>query len=289
MLNYRSSLFYLALLFFLPVSAAELKLEVITLHYRSADDIIPVIKPFVGGDGTVTGMNNQLIIKSTAANITEIKQLLLKIDRKPRRLMITVSHDISETAKGGEQAVAGRYSSGESTISAGSPRDQRTGTGISLHDEDAGDLRLHLDSSSSTQEGSSNFRVQTLEGQPAFIETGSQVPLDNQTAYLTPRGVIVQDSIEYHNATSGFYVEPNLNGDIVTLSISPFMTKRSPHHRGEFKMQNIESTVQGRLGKWIEIGGLDQESRHESSGLLYQQRQRRERGHKIYLKVEEIP
>ena len=286
--GYRYCFYSLILLISLPAAAIELKLEVITLHYRSADEIIPVIKPFVSADGTVTGMNNQLIIKSTAANIADIKQLLLNIDRKPRRLMITVSHDISETAKGGEQSLAGRYSSGNSAISAGLHQDHGSGSGISLHDQDVG-IRLRLDSEHSAQTANSNYRVQTLEGQPAFIETGSRVPLAGRTAYKTQNGVIVQDNIEYYDATSGFYVEPNINGDIVTLSISPFMTMKSPEHRGEFKMQNIETTVQGHLGEWIEIGGIDQESRHENSGLLYQQRQQRKQAYKTYLKVEEIP
>lgn len=286
--GYRYCLCSLILLISLPAAASELNLEVITLHYRSADEIIPVIKPFVGTDGTVTGMNNQLIIKSTAANIADIKQLLLNIDRKPRRLMITVSHDISETVKEGEQAFAGRYSSGNSAISAGSHQDHGSGSGLSLHDQDA-DIRFRLDSERTTQTSNSDYRVQTLEGQPAFIETGSRVPVTDRTAYMTPQGVTVQDSTEYYNATSGFYVEPNINGDIVTLSISPFITMKNPEHRGEFKMQNIETTVQGRLGEWIEIGGIDQESRHESSGLLYQQHQTKEQEHKTYLKVEEIP
>lgn len=279
----------LLLIFSLSAPGAELKLEVITLHYRSADEIIPVIKPFVDADGTVTGMNDQLIIKSTAANITDIKQLLINIDRKPRRLMITVSHDISETATGGGQAMGGSYTSGEATVSAGSSRDHGTGTGITLHDREDGGIRFRLDSERSTRKGNNSYQLQTLEGQPAFIETGSRVPITGRTAYKTRQGVIVQDSIEYHDATSGFYVEPNINGDIVTLSISPFMTRKSPDHRDEFKIQNIETTVQGHLGEWVEIGGLHQESNRENSGLLYQEQHSRGQTHKTYLKVEEIP
>ena len=51
-------------------------LEIIPLQYRTADEIIPIIRPLVHQGGTVTGMNNQLIVKTTASNLIEIKQIL---------------------------------------------------------------------------------------------------------------------------------------------------------------------------------------------------------------------
>ena len=191
----------------LPARPADLKLEVITLHYRNAEELLPVIKPFVGGDGTVTGMNNQLIIKATSQDIAAVRQLLVNIDRRPRRLMITVTHDISETTAGSQQSIAGRYAAG---------------------------------------------------------------------------------SVEYHDATTGFYVIPNLNGAVVTLLISPYMTRINPDHRGVFNVQIIETTVQGRLGEWIEIGGYFKESQREHSGVLSENLRRQGQAQTTFLKVEEL-
>ena len=72
-------LFFGLIIYTACIHAAEMKLEVIPLHNRNADEIIPIIQPLVHEGGTVTGMNNQLIIKTTAANLVEIKQIL---DRK---------------------------------------------------------------------------------------------------------------------------------------------------------------------------------------------------------------
>ena len=272
----------------LPARPADLKVEVITLYYRNAEELLPVIKPFVGGDGTVTGMNNQLIIKATSQDIAAVRQLLVNIDRRPRRLMITVTHDISETTAGSQQSIAGRYAAGNVDIAAGSTSDRETGGSITVHDAAAGGIRYRLDSTHATLQNNTDLRVQTLEGQPAFIESGSQVPQTNRSAYLTRRGVIVQDSVEYHDATTGFYVIPNLNGAVVTLLISPYMTRINPDHRGVFNVQIIETTVQGRLGEWIEIGGYDKESQREHSGVLSENLRRQGQAQTTFLKVEEL-
>jgi len=279
---------YLILALSPPVYSADLKLEIIPLQYRNVGEVIPMIKPFIGTGGTVTGMNNQLIIKATPEDITAVKQLLVTIDKKPRRLMITVTHNISETQEGSRQSIAGRYSAGNLNISAGAAAERGTGGGIGLQDEATSNIRYRLNSSRSTEQNNSDLRVQTLEGQPAFIESGSQVPLTNRTAYRTRQGVVVQDTVEYHDATTGFYVIPNLSGDVVTLSISPFMTEVSPGTRGTFNIENIETTVQGRLGEWIEIGGYQQQTHREENSLLSQQRRQQEQRHATYLKVEEL-
>ena len=279
----------LALVFSLPARPSELKLEVIPLHYRNADEIIPIIRTVIGTGGTVAGMNNQLIIRATPDDIAGIRELLGKIDKRPRRLMITVTHDISETTGKSRHSVSGSYSSGKLGISTGSAAEHGNGGDIVLQGREDGQISYRLDNSHSTRKDNSNMRVQTLEGQPAFIATGSQVPLNNRTAYRTSRGVIVQDTVEYHDATSGFYVIPNLSGDVVTLSISPFMTQISPDQRGTFNIENIETTVQGRLGQWIEIGGYHQESHQEHNGLLSENRRQQDRARTTYLKVEEIP
>lgn len=290
-LKFKIPLFFCYLILALPppVHSADLKLEIIPLQYRNATEVIPIIRPFIGAGGTVAGMNNQLIIKAAPEDIDAVKQLLVTIDKKPRRLMITVTHDISETKKGSRQSVAGSYSAGNLNISAGAAGERETGGSVALQGEETGLIQYRLNSSSSTEHNNSDMRVQTLEGQPAFIESGSQVPLTNRTAYHTRQGVVVQDTVEYHDATTGFYVIPNLSGDMVTLSISPFMTKVSPGNRGSFNIENIDTTIQGRLGEWIEIGGYQQQIHREENGLLSQRQRQQEQRHVTYLKVEELP
>jgi hypothetical protein len=68
---------------------ADYPIEVIQLHSRTYEEILSVIKPFVGSDGTVTGMGSNLVIKAAPARVSEIKRLLSELDRPPKRLRIT--------------------------------------------------------------------------------------------------------------------------------------------------------------------------------------------------------
>ncbi|MFB3101043.1 MAG: hypothetical protein ACE1ZM_06325, partial [Gammaproteobacteria bacterium] len=58
----------LALLLPQSALAENMRLEVIPLQHRMVDDVIQSIRPLVTPGGTVTGMNNQLIIKTTPSN-----------------------------------------------------------------------------------------------------------------------------------------------------------------------------------------------------------------------------
>src|SRR5688572_3259939 len=73
-------------------------LEVIPLRYRSAQEIIPVIQPLLPRGGSVSGLQGQLVVRTTPANLDEIKRILATIDVAPRQLMITVRQD-ADTAR----------------------------------------------------------------------------------------------------------------------------------------------------------------------------------------------
>ena len=94
------------------VAHAQQQLEIINLKSRTADQVLPQLRPFVEPGGTLSGMNNQIFLRASDANRRQIKELLAAIDRPPRRLLISVRQDADSTssARGGE--VSGRVSSG---------------------------------------------------------------------------------------------------------------------------------------------------------------------------------
>jgi len=72
------------------IAAEKQVLEVIPLGYRQAEDVIPMLRPLLAPGGTLTGMKNQLIVRTTPSNLAELKQVLAIADAAPRRLMISV-------------------------------------------------------------------------------------------------------------------------------------------------------------------------------------------------------
>jgi type II secretory pathway component GspD/PulD (secretin) len=77
----RSILLLLFCIFVLPVNAQQrMKLEVIPLKNSTSEQVINVIRPLLVQGGSISGRNNQLIIKTTPQNLIEIKDILNSID-----------------------------------------------------------------------------------------------------------------------------------------------------------------------------------------------------------------
>src|SRR3990172_4703612 len=72
------------------VGAEEITTEVITLKHRLAAEVLPIIKPLIPPPGGVSALDAQLILRTTPANLAEIRTLLDKVDIAPRQLLITV-------------------------------------------------------------------------------------------------------------------------------------------------------------------------------------------------------
>lgn len=268
--------------------ATGMTLEVITLQNRNVHDVISILQPLVAPGGTVTGMNNQLIIKSTPENLAELKRVLAGIDQKPRRLLISVRQDSAGASYGREQAFSGRYSEGDVTAEVRDPSPAHEGLSVSARDEEGNVIRYRIQDSTATSSDQGTYRVQATEGYPAFIHAGQSIPLPSRTTHVTPQGVVVTDATEYVDATSGFYVLPRLNGDLVTLLVAPGLSKASAGAMPVFDVQNVETTATGRLGEWMQIGGINQSGSGSDTRLLSSSSRSGQISNTIFIKVDEL-
>lgn len=264
-------------------------LEVIQLKHRMTDDVIEILRPMVDPGGTVTGMNNQLIIKTTPENLSELKTILESLDRSPRRLMISVRQDVGGQIQSREQSVSGRYSTGDVTVEAGDSRRSRDGLVISGRDDDGNVVRYRAQDSTSFTDDRGTYSVQATEGYPAYINIGQSVPVQSRTGYVTPGGgIVISEGTEYVDAGSGFYVMPRLSGDQVTLLIAPKLTRVTTGRAPVFDVQNVETTATGRLGEWIELGGLNQQFSDSNRRILSSSATQGSELRSVYVKVVEI-
>jgi hypothetical protein len=78
-----------------PVSPtfAQSSLEIISLRHRTADQVLPALRPLMEPGGTLTGQGTQLIVRTSPANLAELRQALEAIDRPSRRLQILVRYN----------------------------------------------------------------------------------------------------------------------------------------------------------------------------------------------------
>lgn len=132
-------------------------LEIIPLRYRTVDQVLPALRPLLEPGGTLTGQANQLIVRTSPANLADLKRALDVIDRPLRRLQISVRFDESLDAASQSVEAGGRVSN--------------RGARIEIRGQDS--------RASATERV--DQRVQVLEGGRAFIMTGQDMVV-RQTA-----------------------------------------------------------------------------------------------------------
>ncbi len=271
---------------FFGTAHAQQQLEIINLKSRTADQVLPQLRPFIEPGGTLSGMNNQIFLRASEANRRQIKELLAAIDRPPRRLVISVRQDADSTAsvRGGE--VSGRVSSGGTVIE--SRRTVVGGAGVEVRRGGDAVRGQAYDSRSAGSERVAQ-QVQVVEGGKATINVGTSVPVPLRQVVMSPGGAVVSETTVYRDLSTGFSAEPQLAGDNVTLTISPTHDTPGRHGPGSANVQRLTTTVSGRLGEWIDLGGSVEQRSGEESGTLRYSTRGGSTGRSVQLKVEELP
>lgn len=269
----------LLLLLILPMlstqSFADYPLTMIQLQSRPVAEVIPVLRPFIDADGSIAGMNDQLIIRTSPNNLAEIRDILRRIDQPPRRLRISVRQSSgSQISRRGVEADVNAMVGKHAKVIVGQPQEN----GVRLRMKEVR-TKSHLDAT---------HTLDVLEGYPAFIATGQAVPVAEQTTVINNNTVHQQHTTRYMNVSSGFYVVARVNGPMVTLELSPRMN-RPGIRQDHYDIQQAHTRVSGRIGEWINIGGVSGSTQGTGDGILKYSRTTNDDDRAIELLVEEVP
>jgi type II secretory pathway component GspD/PulD (secretin) len=254
---------------------ADYPIQVIELKARTLDEVLPVVRPLVSGDAAVTGMGNNLIIKASPAQVEAVRKVLAEIDRPPKRLLITVSNQ-------GEDSASSSGYAGSADIKIGQGQ-----VGINSAGRPAGDSQARIDvhDSDSRRGRTSSQQVQALEGRPAFISAGVQVPVRERQEFSVNGVPYRREVTGLRDVSSGFYVVPRVSGEFVSLDILQ-RNDRSAGAANRIDTQRVGTTVRARLGEWVELGGIDTSGTGSRTGLGYSARNREVATQQIRVKVE---
>ncbi len=246
----------LCFLLYGQLAVADYPIEIIELKARPLEEVLPVVRTLIGAGETATGMGSSLVLKASPAHVREIRKLLLEIDRPPKRLLITVNKqgDMARSSSG--YTASADIKAGDGQISINSPG----------HAVDETRTRVRIHGSSDQRKRAIGQKVQGLEGRPAFIASGSRIPVPGVERYYENGYLHERRVTQLHDASSGFYVVPRLSGEHVTLEIHQ-RDDRPGMRRGVIKTQSTGTFVRGRLGEWISLGGIDTSSNNNQGGL----------------------
>ncbi len=239
------------LLLWCGLAIGQGSLEVIALRHRTAEQVLPALRPLLEPGGVLTGQRNQLIVRTSASNLAEIRRVLDVLDTPARRLVISVRFDDSGVQSDSALEAGGRVSNRGSRIEA-RVTDSRSESGERV-----------------------DQRLQVLEGSRAYIAAGSSRALQHRD------GVLIRD------IATGFEVVPRIAGNTVFLDIAP--QREAPGAKpGSVQGQRSSSTVSARMGEWFELAGTSGISARDDSGLLSSSRQGGSESRRIWVRVDEV-
>ena len=243
-------------------SAAGQSIEVIELRFRTADQVLPVLQPLVEPGGALSGQGSQLFLRTSPANAAQIRQVLATLDRTPRQLEIRVRQDMLS-------AGTSQHRSADGSVTTTSRRT-------------FGSAHVEVRDGASTATRGAEQALRVLEGGRAHVVMGTAIPFTFRHWTRGPRGDWTgTQQTTYYDALSGFYVQAQLAGNMVTLDISPEDAQVST---SGIDRARLATQVQVRLGEWTPLGGA--ELRSEVTGGTGTAARASQRG--VWVLVEDV-
>lgn len=255
----------LLLVLFLPILstnllAGNIDTAVIDLKSRTAEELIPLIKPHLP-NLSLSGRGFQLIARGSIDDLESLKLMLQQLDKSLQRLRITVDF------------TGGKYSNGQGASASGKISNQDSQVTVKTY---------------GTQDREDSAQMQnilTLEGQHAYISSGVSVPVGRSLEYQDDGSFNRESHVQYRDVITGIHVLPQLQGDQVTLYVATVRGDQGRQYNKVFTRQAAETVLRGQLGEWILLGGVSQTGASDSSGTIYSTRSRGKQFGNIRIRV----
>jgi type II secretory pathway component GspD/PulD (secretin) len=264
--------------------AAETVFEIIELRYRMADELLPVLRPLVEPEGTISSTQNKLIVRAPRENMRELRKLVSQLDTVPRQLLVTVHQGGSSDSTTRAVGVAGKGKFGDATVDVPSSVDPSL-PGIGVAGSKGGvELRGGQRDTHASNNGDQQLRV--MDGREAVIYVGQAVPYTTKS--VGPGGSVTVNT-QLREVLTGFVVRPRLQGDQVTLDVSPQQESLDEGQGGAINVSRLSTSITGRLGEWIDLGAVTQQTTTENRRNFSRSTTDSESSQQVLIKVEVLP
>jgi hypothetical protein len=259
----------------------QTKLEIIPLKNRLVEEVIPTIRSILGNRGTVTGMQGQLIIRAHPQALQEVKHILSQIDTSLKNLRITVKQGTRLRLNEEKRSVTAEIPvGGNGRVIIGGSRSDNLIVGGGMG---AGKLEARLLDTKRRLDEMDMQTVMTIEGRPASIHIIQSIPI-REVRYLRSGNQITEvESIRFKDVRTGLMVLPRLNGDQVTLEVSP---QKSRLNGNSIETFGLNTVVRGQIGEWIELGGVTQNRKRSEAGIGNRTATHNDESRKVFLKID---
>ena len=248
---------------------ADYPLKIIPLKHRSAEELIPVIRPMLGPGENVGGMQYQLFVRASDKGLRDIELLLAELDRARKNLKITLQQDVARSSGATAQGISGEVRTGDARVVVPSRRESGGRGGLVIGGAEEDGLRYKITRSTGTSQDNNSQFVSVLEGMPAFIRVGQSLPYVQRFLVFAGNRITYGQDTQFLNVTTGFEVLPRLNGDQVELEIAPRLPFVGNGGIQDVRFQELRTTVSAKLGEWVDLGGMTS-GRDEVSRAIFE-------------------
>jgi type II secretory pathway component HofQ len=176
---------------------------------RLAEELLPIAQAALGGEGNavVDRGTNSLVLLGPADSIARARALLEQQDQALRN--VTVYYEAQRASELAASGVRVAWQVGGAGVRVGTVRGPAAGNRVAIRPE----------AREGREQAGSRGMLRVLEGQPARIASGVEVPVTTRS--ISRRAV--ETTTGYAQAESGFEVVPRVLGDgRVRLDVLPF-------------------------------------------------------------------
>ena len=243
-------------LLLLAVGALAQSITTIELQNRPAAEVIPIIQPMLGPADAISGQGFTIFLKAPPDTVALVRQMVDVVDAPAKIVQVSVfqgsKRDLGELAL----SASIRIESGNASVEVGPDGDDDAADGRVTYSTADGTASVNAVRTQGRLRDNPIHQVRVVEGTEAYIHTGSQIPYFVGGAAVGRR--VVAGGIEYQDARTGFYALPRVRGENVVLEVSAFKNSQSTTGAGNIDTQSATTTVTGRLGEWLLIGGMSE-------------------------------
>jgi len=244
-------------------ASSTLELSIIPLQHRPAASLLPSLSPLVKAPATLTAVGNQLLLRANKTTSAQLRLLIDELDKPLRQYLIEVRQGVNS----GVQTQQLQTNIKQGSIGIGSADRSTSGT-------------LIVRRSTGTKGGASLQSIRALEGYPAYIETGKQIPFWS----LNEEGLAGQT---YKAVSTGFYATLLSSDDKRFVMQLSTQQQDAINNSKSLQATRTQSTLSGRLGEWTAIGGTNSNKKLDTRTLRSKTAHSSQRQHTLYLRVTE--
>ncbi len=249
----------LGMLFSMAVVPGVCRAEtvVIPVHYRSAAEVLPIVKGILSPAGRVTFADSvhALVVTDTAASIQQVRAFLETFDKAPQQVRIRLK--FQEKTASQDRAVAGR----------GKVSGQRWSASTGGKTEDG--IEIRADDHRSSEQRTSEHLLVTTSGSPAYLFTGIEVPYKQRWIDFCRQYASCPDTVEFRRIETGMEILPVIVGQRANIEITPRISQvETGDPQGVIRFTRSSTRLSVPLGQWVEIGGTQQAGNEVLSAII---------------------